>query len=330
LKNYLIILFLLFQFNSRTQNLIYNGDFEIYDTCPNNISTPGDIQFEYCNNWVNPTTATPDYFNSCANWPVNVPNNLGGYRTSHSGEGYCGLAIGYCYHPNGTCTQGWWDEFIQTELVTNLIQGYEYELKIYISFTNNLAFQYAFSKFGAYFSANAISRNDYKPFEFTPQIQNNSTDFLIDTGWIEFKRKFIANGDEKFVTLGFFIDTTNLDTLLRPENTDPVADWNYNSYYFLDDFSLIATGNIYSAPNVFTPNNDGINDNWIPFIFNEGDIVTIFNRWGVEIFNDQFPTGGWDGKTKTGEECSDGCYYFIIKKQNESNILSKGIIQLLH
>jgi len=52
---YIIIFLLLFCCEAKTQtNLVYNGDFEIYDTCPLNPSTPGDLQIEHCLGWTAP------------------------------------------------------------------------------------------------------------------------------------------------------------------------------------------------------------------------------------------------------------------------------------
>ena len=73
---------MLFCCEAKTQtNLVYNGDFEIYDTCPKNISTPGDLQIEHCLAWTAPTKlGTSDYFNVCNNSTLNkfagVPKNF--------------------------------------------------------------------------------------------------------------------------------------------------------------------------------------------------------------------------------------------------------------
>lgn len=81
---------------SAQQNLVYNGDFEIYDTCPVNISTPGDLQIEHCLGWTAPTKlGTSDYFNVCNNitfaYQAGVPKNFFGYQQSFQGNGYSGF-----------------------------------------------------------------------------------------------------------------------------------------------------------------------------------------------------------------------------------------------
>lgn len=73
----------------------------------------------------------------------------------------------------------------------------------------------------------------------------------------------------------------------------------------------------YSIPNVFTPNADGSNDQWI--ITNEGMTslhCTIYDRWGVKIYEWDGTTGNWDGRTDSGKEAVDGTYYFVAALQD--------------
>lgn len=70
-----------------------------------------------------------------------------------------------------------------------------------------------------------------------------------------------------------------------------------------------------TIPNVFTPNGDRANDEFILKAVNLGEIsMTIFDRWGKKIY-DATTTGTmkWDGKTKSGADADDGTYFYIIK-----------------
>jgi gliding motility-associated-like protein len=68
-----------------------------------------------------------------------------------------------------------------------------------------------------------------------------------------------------------------------------------------------------TLPNVFTPNNDGIND-----VFTLGDIVskaydlTIYDRNGAKVYNTTEPASGWDG-TFNGNPCAEGVYYYAVR-----------------
>ena len=91
-----IILALSTAYSSAQSNLIYNGDFELYDTCPTFPSNPTDYQIETCLGWKAPTYATSDYLNSCApSTSVGVPQNGFGYQVPYSGNAYCGVLVQY-------------------------------------------------------------------------------------------------------------------------------------------------------------------------------------------------------------------------------------------
>ncbi|GIV33764.1 MAG: hypothetical protein KatS3mg031_1299 [Chitinophagales bacterium] len=71
-------------------------------------------------------------------------------------------------------------------------------------------------------------------------------------------------------------------------------------------------------PNIFTPNNDGVNDRFSFHAYGTKNIeVRIFNRWGAEVYYNpnQQPNDereGWDG-TYNGKEAQQGAYVYMIK-----------------
>ena len=69
------------------------------------------------------------------------------------------------------------------------------------------------------------------------------------------------------------------------------------------------------APNAFTPNNDGLNDYFLPvgMGFDENTFqMSIFSRWGEEIFKTT-SYKPWDGKVKdSGKICPNGIYTWIV------------------
>lgn len=85
-----------------------------------------------------------------------------------------------------------------------------------------------------------------------------------------------------------------------------------------------------NIPNSFTPNGDGTNDYFRPYIFGAGEAFTfhVFNRWGEELFsledypkNGQNPDNfGWDGTDlRTGEEVKVDTYIYRITVENKYN-----------
>jgi gliding motility-associated-like protein len=67
------------------------------------------------------------------------------------------------------------------------------------------------------------------------------------------------------------------------------------------------------APNTFTPNNDGINDNFAITLAGEATFgsVRIFNRYGKLVFTGKSQTDYWDGKYN-GQILPVGVYYWVF------------------
>lgn len=69
-------------------------------------------------------------------------------------------------------------------------------------------------------------------------------------------------------------------------------------------------------PNIFTPNGDGTNDVFTIISTSIKTLhVDIFDRWGIKMVELNGPGSGWDGKTRTGNNASDGTYYFILRAE---------------
>lgn len=78
-----------------------------------------------------------------------------------------------------------------------------------------------------------------------------------------------------------------------------------------------------TLPNIFTPNGDDVNDNFVPIETLDEDInyiisnikyinIEIYNRWGLLIHVTKGYIPYWDGRTMSGKNCSDGVYYWIF------------------
>jgi gliding motility-associated-like protein len=81
-------------------------------------------------------------------------------------------------------------------------------------------------------------------------------------------------------------------------------------------------------PNVFSPNGDGLNDLFMIEGLQQGDEVSIYNRWGTKVYEFVSTEDAWDGRTTAGEKCSEGVYFYFIKRSNAEN--KKGFIQLYY
>ena len=95
----------------------------------------------------------------------------------------------------------------------------------------------------------------------------------------------------------------------------------------LQPFTCIDSCHQYYLPNVFSHDNDGINDLFHPCdettakelqkkcppYKNVKDVdMKIYNRWGNLVFQTTDRDINWDGKNKDShKDCSDGVYYYI-------------------
>ena len=317
---------LLFCCEAKTQtNLVYNGGFEIYDTCPSNISTPGDLQIEHCLGWTAPTKlGTSDYFNVCNNStfskPAGIPKNFFGYQQAYQGEGYCGFYA--CVVDSLNNLPIIYREYLQTKLLSHLEKNREYKISFHVNSSSDNT--HSLIKIGALLSNINYTASTYAPIYVTPQVFNR-TSYLSDTlDWIKVEGTFVASGTEEYLTIGYF-ETGNADTLNN--HYDPFKPYYVvSSYYYIDEVSLIELPCIINLPNVFTPNTDLINE---VLKFETCSTIlstTIYNRWGNKVFETENNNHFWDGRTTSGENCTEGTYYFVL--QTEEKIF-KGFVQLV-
>jgi gliding motility-associated-like protein len=88
-------------------------------------------------------------------------------------------------------------------------------------------------------------------------------------------------------------------------------------------------------PNVFTPNGDGMNDLfYIPGVCPKDKYsLQIFDRWGILLFTTTLRNNGWDGRTNSGEEASEGVYYYVVSmhviRPVEEDRTYKGFFHLM-
>ncbi|MEL6971894.1 MAG: gliding motility-associated C-terminal domain-containing protein [Bacteroidota bacterium] len=67
------------------------------------------------------------------------------------------------------------------------------------------------------------------------------------------------------------------------------------------------------VPNVFSPNNDGANDFFLPATncILEDYTFSVYNRWGQLLFQTTNPSEGWDGRAKNEFAAHDTYIYSI-------------------
>jgi hypothetical protein len=219
MKNLILIIVLILKpFICFSQNLLPNPSFELYNSCPSNLS-----QINYCVGWTG-VGKSPDYFNSCATTSnvINVPINNFGYQPAHSGCGYAGI-----FTFSDVPFTPAWREFIQAPLSSTLIAGDKYYFSFNVSLcsawtgTNKIGFR--------------LSTMPYTPLQndSSPAIDNFATFYtdsiITDTlNWTTISGSIIADSAYSYITFGNFFDAAHVQHifLLGPDT---------NSYYFIDD-----------------------------------------------------------------------------------------------
>lgn len=80
--------------------------------------------------------------------------------------------------------------------------------------------------------------------------------------------------------------------------------------------------------NIFTPNNDGLNDefkvNYTGTPASDFNL-SVFDRWGVLVFSSTNPNVKWDGRTTAGLKVSTGTYFYVLVN---SGVRYKGYVAL--
>ena len=92
--------------------------------------------------------------------------------------------------------------------------------------------------------------------------------------------------------------------------------WVYQDPEAAVDVSSIA------LPNVMSPNADGKNDTFRPFLVDDPEFevlgimdrytLQVFNRWGDVVFVNTGLPIRWDGTMNSGSDCADGTYYVLV------------------
>lgn len=123
--------------------------------------------------------------------------------------------------------------------------------------------------------------------------------------------------NEDFENVEFRFNEQDLTYTFTEEGTVYVRYLGANS-----DGSCEAYGDVYTitigasdlkCPNVFSPNGDGVNDEWKVAYRSLLDFECwIFDRYGNQITHFTDPTQGWDGR-RGGKDPVSGVYYYVIK-----------------
>jgi len=145
-----------------------------------------------------------------------------------------------------------------------------------------------------------------------------------------------STGNPSTYNWSFEFGTPNTSSVENPVINFPAVPGNYAVSLIVENqngcidtlntfIQIDGAGNL-TLPNIFTPNEDGENDRFLPFEEFPGRWqLTVFNRWGTEVFNTNNIALGWNGG-----DCISGTYYWIIEPlEGQQGEGKSGFVMLL-
>lgn len=150
---------------------------------------------------------------------------------------------------------------------------------------------------------------------------NNTSNGAISYNWFG-THAYLATDSN------FTIEETNAGNyslLLIAQNEFGCTDTAVN-YYFIELLIDVP------VPNIFSPNNDQIND-FLSFETKgiKAGSIQIFNRWGILMNEGNVKNFNWDGKNKLGQLCEEGTYFYVVDAIGYTNLSykKKGFFNLI-
>ncbi|HRN36717.1 MAG TPA: OmpA family protein [Flavobacteriales bacterium] len=220
------------------ENFLKNGGFE-------DLSKPVTTwqQINRATGWSNPNTGSADLFSKGASpKTVGIPDNdLGTGTTAFEGESYAGF-VAY----KQAVRKNWkhilngqeevtepayqsYSEYVQSELTSPLVAGQKYDVTFHVKLASHSS--RAVNAIGAYLSPIQLGYHNNGFLQEKPQVSaskivNNKQD------WTEVTGTFTADGTEKYIIIGAFINAG-----FESEKVAGGPD-NKRAYYYLDGISL--------------------------------------------------------------------------------------------
>jgi outer membrane protein OmpA-like peptidoglycan-associated protein len=214
-------------FGQSGENMVENGSFEsITGKGPKKL---GGI--ESASGWVSATGAKADLFVNDKKVPdISPDKNMYGSEQAQDGENFAGVLV---YAQGNKLPR----TYITSKLNTPMKKGQAYCVKFYVSLGDNSKF--ATNNIAAHFSKKDVAISDKKSIIDKPHVREvNNKVFSGMYSWEKVCGTYIAEGGEKYITLGNFnmTEDTKMEKVKRdPSNKNPQIG---GAYYFIDNISV--------------------------------------------------------------------------------------------
>ncbi|MBK9599121.1 MAG: hypothetical protein IPO60_12590 [Flavobacteriales bacterium] len=214
------------------QNLVPNPSFEDTARCnaeydPVLLSAPP---------WFKPTTASSDIYDCnliqrCGIvWdPADPDVQVSGFQYARTGSRFAGA-----YHWYGANSSDSKDYFT-VKLTEALIEQTAYDVSLYYSRADGYAF--ATDRISVFFGPDSFYVHDYRTLHVQPQVDlmDPNNEYLTNAeDWVLLTGSFVATGGERYMTIGSFLDSSQVNGTIAPTGNLQYA------YYYYDDISVMA------------------------------------------------------------------------------------------
>jgi len=212
---------------SQGENLVENGGFE---------STSGKAKklgaIEMATGWVSPTGVRADLYTPAAKVPeISTPTNFYGIEAPKEGSNYAGI---YAFSYNDKVPRS----YIMAKLTSPLKKGMTYCVQFNVSLAE--LSKYASNDIAAHISKKAFGTEEKSSIiDKSHIIHPDNKIFNALFGWDKVCGTFVAEGGEKYITIGNFTNNANTkyEKSKKPDNVKgtPVI----GAYYYIDDVSVV-------------------------------------------------------------------------------------------
>ncbi|WP_080319461.1 OmpA family protein [Croceivirga radicis] len=215
---------------ANSQNLVLNGDFEKNSHVPDELGAVDGV-VSYVST---PNKGSADYFNVDAKGKNAAPRNFRGFQQPKNGNGYMGI---YMYAGKS------YTEYVQLKFEETLEAGKEYTFAFHVSLSEDS--QFAVKQVSALFTRKKMNFDDsnnislrrvsdkYGSYKFENLKSHGS--LSNKKGWTKVSLTFVADGFEKYVTIGNFGKTPK--EYLRQLDGSGLKGGQI-AYYYIDDATL--------------------------------------------------------------------------------------------
>lgn len=215
-----------FAFAQEAENMVPNGSFEGVEKAPKKLG-----QIESATGWYSPTGVRADLFVDSKKYPdINVPLNAKGKEEAKDGENYAGIV---------TFSHG--DKvprsYIMTKLSVPMKKGMKYCVQYYVSMAE--CSKYGSNQIGVNFSKRPFA-TDTKASIIDKNHVVHERNKIINAayGWEKVCGVYVAEGGEKFITLGNFVSNEDTKSERNKPQRDVKVDGVIAAYYFIDNISV--------------------------------------------------------------------------------------------